>query len=138
MRKTVEEEQREFIADFNELDDWLIQYNVLLEITSKMETLNDAEKINSNRVYTCKAKLWLVMEYRNGKIYIKADSESLIVKGIAGVIAALLNDRTPREIRKADICFIDKTNIARQISTDRYHGMQTVINKIKLFADRYL
>lgn len=138
MRQSIEEEQREFIADFNELEDWLIQYNALLEITSRMEPLRAEEKVNSNRVYTCKAKLWLIMEHRNGKVYLRADSESLIVKGIVGVIVALLNDRTPREIRKADIRFIDETNIAQQISTDRYQGMYTIIHKIKQFADKYL
>lgn len=138
MRKNIDEEQQEFIADFNELEDWLIQYNVLLGITSKMEPLNAEEKVNANRIYTCKAKLWLIMEYRNGKIYLRADSESLIVKGIVGVIVALFNDRTPREIRKADIRFIDETNIAQQISTDRYQGMHTIIKKIKQFADKYL
>ena len=38
-------------------------------------------------------------------------------------------------INIADITFLDKTNIARQISTDRYKGMQLVISKIKKFAD---
>lgn len=133
--RTIAQEEQEFIRDFNELEDWLIQYQALLELTSDMEKLYETERTEETRIHSCQAKLWLVMGYENGKISVRADSESLIVKGIVGVITALFHHRTPEEVRQADITFLDKTNIARQISTDRYKGMQLVISKIKKFAD---
>ncbi|MCU6763464.1 Cysteine desulfuration protein sufE [uncultured Roseburia sp.] len=133
--RTIAEEEQEFIQEFNELEDWLIQYQALLELTSDMEKLYETERTEENRIHSCQAKLWLVLGYENGKISVRADSESLIVKGIVGVITALFHHRTPEEVRRADITFMDKTDIARQISTDRYKGMQLIIRKIKKFAD---
>ena len=58
----------------------------------------------------------------------------LIVKGIVAVIAALFDKRTPQEICGAHIDFLEKTPLKEQISTDRFHGMQTVIRKIQDYS----
>ena len=38
-RCSVKEEQEEFIRDFNELEDWMIQYECLLSLTTDLEPL---------------------------------------------------------------------------------------------------
>ena len=50
------------------------------------------------------------------------------------VIAALFDKRTPQEICGAHIDFLEKTPLKEQISTDRFHGMQTVIRKIQDYS----
>ena len=42
--------------------------------------------------------------------------------------------RTPQEICGAHIDFLEKTPLKEQISTDRFHGMQTVIRKIQDYS----
>lgn len=43
-------------------------------------------------------------------IHVRADSDSLIVKGIVAVIVALFDKRTPQEICGAHIDFLEKTH----------------------------
>lgn len=50
------------------------------------------------------------------------------------VIAALFDKRTSQEICGAHIDFLEKTPLKEQISTDRFHGMQTVIRKIQDYS----
>ena len=50
------------------------------------------------------------------------------------VIAAPFDKRTPQEICGAHIDFLEKTPLKEQISTDRFHGMQTVIRKIQDYS----
>ena len=92
-RLSITEEQAEFINDFNEIDDWMMQYSCLLELTTDMEPVSDV-----------------------------------------AVIAALFDKRTPQEICGAHIDFLEKTPLKEQISTDRFHGMQTVIRKIQDYS----
>lgn len=78
--------------------------------------------------------LWIILSCENGIVHVRADSDSLIVKGIVAVIAALFDKRTPQEICGAHIDFLEKTPLKEQISTDRFHGMQTVIRKIRDYS----
>ena len=121
-RLSITEEQAEFINDFNEIDDWMMQYSCLLELTADMKPVSDEEKNEQNKISGCQAD------------HVRADSDSLIVKGIVAVIAALFDKRTPQEICGAHIDFLEKTPLKEQISTDRFHGMQTVIRKIQDYS----
>ncbi len=133
-RGTIREEQDEFIRDFNELEDWLIQYSCLLELAADLKPLRENEKTEDNLIHGCQTKLWLAFSCEGGRICVRADSEALIVKGIVAVIVALFDRRTPQEICEAEIDFMEKTPLAQQMSTDRFRGMQIVIRRIKEFA----
>lgn len=133
-RLSITEEQTEFINDFNEIDDWMMQYSCLLELTTDMEPVSDEEKNEQNKISGCQADLWIILSCKNGIVHVRADSDSLIVKGIVAVIVALFDKRTPQEICGAHIDFLEKTPLKEQISTDRFHGMQTVIRKIQDYS----
>ncbi len=133
-RLSIAEEQAEFIDDFNEIDDWMMQYSCLLELTADMEPVSDEEKNEQNKISGCQADLWIILSCENGIVHVRADSDSLIVKGIVAVIVALFDKRTPQEICGAHIDFLEKTPLKEQISTDRFHGMQTVIRKIQDYS----
>ena len=113
-----------------------MQYSCLLELTAEMEPLFAKEKNEQNKISGCQADLWIVLSFSDDLIHVRADSDSLIVKGIVAVIVALFDKRTPQEICGAHIDFLEKTPLKEQISTDRFHGMQTVIRKIQdYFSD---
>ena len=137
-RCSVKEEQEEFIRDFNELEDWMIQYECLLSLTTDLEPLLPEEKTPDTLIEGCQAKLWVVLSMKEGRVQIRADSEALIVKGIVAVIVDLLHDRTPEEICESALDFMERTPIRSQVSVDRFHGMQKVIEKIRTFAKRQI
>lgn len=128
------EKQKKFIQDFNELDDWFMQYAYLVEMSADIEPLQNSEKTDENLVPGCQSKLWLTLAHKNGRVKIKADSDALIVKGMVGVCVHIMNDQPPEEIRNAEITFIEKTPIKIQISSDRFKGLESVIEKIKRFS----
>ena len=67
-------------------------------------------------------------------LFVRADSDALIVRGILSIAVSLLNGRTPEEILAYRPRYIGETNIKRQISTDRFHGIQAAIGMIQRFA----
>lgn len=137
-RNSIAREQAEFIADFNEIGDWLMQYSCLLELTADMKPVFPEEKNSQTKISGCQADLWVVLSYDNDNVYVRADSDSLIVKGIVAVIVALFDARTPREICETHIDFIEKTALKEQISVDRFYGMQTVVKKIQSYALKFV
>ena len=137
-RNSIAREQAEFITDFNEIGDWLMQYSCLLELTADMKPVLPEEKNSHTKISGCQADLWVVLSYENDNVYVRADSDSLIVKGIVAVIVALFDTRTPREICETHIDFIEKTALKEQISVDRFYGMQTVVKKIQSYALKFV
>ncbi len=133
---SIDEKQDRIIKDFNELDDWFMQYSYLIELTSEMDEINESEKTEKTRVAGCQSNVWLILEYDGHGIKVKAESDSLIIKGILGIIVHLFDNQTPDEIKETNVNFIEQTALKHQLSTDRLNGMTTVINQIKDFAEK--
>lgn len=131
---SIEEEQEAFIRDFNSLEDWMIQYECLLGLTADMPVVYSEEKIQENLIEGCQARLWVVLSFEDGRVRVRIDSEALIVKGIAAVIAKLFDKRYPEEICNTRLDFLERTSIRSQISTDRFHGMLKLIERICNYA----
>lgn len=49
-RPTIQEEQDEFVETFNQIGDWMLQYDCLLELTADMEPLREGERTECNMV----------------------------------------------------------------------------------------
>lgn len=123
-----------FISDFNELDDWFLQYEYLVELTALMEPLTAEEKNPVNKVAGCQSNIWLVLEHDSDILKIRAHSDSLLIRGILAVLVALLNDRACAKILDYEMRFIECTTLKNQLSTDRFKGMALVLQHIKDFA----
>ena len=123
-----------FIEDINSLDDWFFQYEYLLEISADMPRLDPNERTEKNRIPGCQSGVWALFEFSEGRIWIRADSEALIVRGIVSIYVQLLNGRKPKEVLEFRPRFIEQTNIKKQISTDRFHGLHLILERIQAFA----
>lgn len=131
---TIDIAEQEMIATFNELEDWFLQYEYLLEMTAFMPALKAAAKTDANRVPGCQSNVWLVLEYAAGRIEVKAFSDSLLIRGILALIVSLINGRTPAEITTWNMRLLNDTALKEQLAHDRFKGMDAVAARIKAFA----
>lgn len=131
---SIHELEETFIEDLNMLGDWFLQYEYLLQISAELPKIPEAERSETNRVPGCQSGVWLKLACENGRVYVTADSDALIIRGMLSVIVSLLNDRTPEEICSYQPRFIKETNIRQQISTDRFNGIHSVIESIQTYA----
>jgi len=123
-----------FIEDINSLEDWFLQYEYLLEISADMPRVKEEERTEENRIPGCQSGVWVLFGFSDGRIRLRADSEALIVRGLVSIYVQLLNGRTPKEVLEFRPRFIEETNIKKQISTDRFHGLHAILERIQGFA----
>lgn len=135
---TIREQEQNFIDDFNELNDWFLQYEYLIELTCGMQELEKDKRTERTRVAGCQSGVWLEMEIQDGTVLVRAYSDALIIKGMLAVIASLLSGRRAEEIAAYEMRFVDETPLKEQMSTDRFKGMSAVVNAIKDFARRQI
>ena len=102
-QQTIEETEKEIAEEFSLFDSWDDKYEYIIDLGKKLSPLEDQYKIDENRVRGCQSTVWLVAEYREGKIFYKAESDAVIVKGLISMLIRVLSGYTPEEIMNKSI-----------------------------------
>lgn len=98
---SINEVQDEVIAEFNDFDDWMDRYQLLIDLGNEQEPLDEKYKTEQNLIEGCQSRVWLQADEVDGKIIFQAESDALIVKGIISLLIKVLSGHTPDEILNA-------------------------------------
>lgn len=131
---TIEDKQAEIIEDFSFLPQWDERYAYLIELGQKIEPLPEELRTEENIVRGCQSTVWLHRECRDGEVYLKSDSDSLIVKGLAALLMKVFSGQPAEEILGAELTFFEETGLSKHISSQRANGLMAMIEEIKSFA----
>ena len=131
---TINERQDEVIEEFQDFDDWMDKYQLLIDLGNEQAPLDEKYKVESNLIDGCQSRVWLQADYENGVIHFQAESDALIVKGIVSLLIRVLSDHTPREILDADLYFIDEIGLKEHLSPTRSNGLLAMIKQIRSYA----
>src|SRR6188474_2539440 len=102
---TIEETEREIVEEFSFLESWDDKYQYIIELGKKVEPLEEENKKDENRVRGCQSTVWLVAEYKYGRVYFEAESNSTIVQGLISVLIRVLSGQKPDDIVEAKLEF---------------------------------
>ena len=98
---TIEELQQEIIEEFSAFDDWMDKYQLLIDLGTEQEPLDEKYKTESNLIDGCQSRVWLQADYRDDRLWFAAESDALIVKGIIALLIRVFNGQTPHDILRA-------------------------------------
>ena len=68
--KTIDEIQTEFVTAFNEIDDWMMQYEFLLQVGAELEPYPDKWRDDTHLIQGCQSKVWIHCEEQDGRLHI--------------------------------------------------------------------
>jgi len=131
---TIDERQDEIIAEFEELDDWMDRYQLLIDLGNEQEPLDERYKTESNLIDGCQSRVWLQADYADGIVSFAAESDALIVKGIVALLIRVLSGHTPQEILDADLYFIDRIGLKDHLSPTRSNGLLAMVKQMRMYA----
>ncbi len=131
---TINEIQDEIIAEFSDFDDWMDRYQMLIDMGSEQEALEEKYKTEQNLIDGCQSRVWLQADLIDGMVHFRAESDALIVKGIVALLVRVLSDHTPQEILDADLYFIDRIGLHEHLSPTRSNGLSAMLKQMKLYA----
>lgn len=131
---TINEIQDEIIEEFADLDDWMDRYQLLIDMGGEMEPLPDSDKVEQNLIDGCQSRVWLVCDEKEGRLYFRAESDALIVKGIVTLLIRVLSGHTPDEILDADLYFIEKIGLREHLSPTRSNGLLAMLKQMRAYA----
>ena len=134
---TIENLQENLIEDFSFFDDWTQKYEYMIELSKTLDKMDESLKNDENLIKGCQSKVWLNADFKDGKIKFIADSEAIITKGIIAILLMVFNNKTPDEIIKSDVSFIEKIGLKEHLSPNRANGLYSMIKQIKFYAIAY-
>jgi cysteine desulfuration protein SufE len=125
------------IEEFSVFTDWLDKYDYLIELGNTLPGIDPEYKTDEYLINGCQSKVWLNADYEDGKIWYHADSDAIIVKGIAALLVKALNGQPPEEIINNDLYFIDEIGLKQNLSPTRSNGLVAMVKKMKTYALAY-
>ena len=131
---TINEIQDEIIAEFSDFDDWMDRYQMLIDMGSEQEPLEEKYKTEQNLIDGCQSRVWLQADLVDGMVHFRAESDALIVKGIVALLVRVLSDHTPQEILDAELYFIDRIGLHEHLSPTRSNGLSAMLKQMKVYA----
>jgi cysteine desulfuration protein SufE len=134
---TIEEVQKEIIADFSVYEDWMDKYTYLIELGNELEPIDAAYKVDQNLIRGCQSRVWLQQKLEEDRIIFEAESDALIVKGLVALLLKVYSGRSPQEILDAEPYFIDAIGLKQHLSPTRSNGLMAMVKQIKLYALAY-
>ena len=106
---SIKDIQEEIVSEFEILgEDKESTIFYIMELGSHLESFPEAERTEENIIKGCQSKVWLTAEDLEGKVHYYADSNTDITKGLISLLIRVLNNRTPEEILRSDLNFIER------------------------------
>jgi len=134
---SIKEREEEITEEFSLFDSWEEKYEYIIDLGKNLEPLDEKYKVSENIIKGCQSTVWLTSEFKDGKIFYKADSDAVIVKGLISMLIKVLSDNTPDEILNAKLDFINDIGMMTHLAQTRSNGLLSMIKQIKNYALAY-
>ena len=69
---SINEIQDEIIAEFSDFDDWMDRYQLLIDMGSEQEPLDEQYKTEQNLIDGCQSRVWLQADLIDGMVHFRA------------------------------------------------------------------
>jgi cysteine desulfuration protein SufE len=132
--KNIEEVESEIVEEFSLFDSWDEKYEYIIDLGKKLEPLEAEYKVDENKVRGCQSTVYLVADYKDGKIWFRADSDAVIVKGLISMLIRVLSGHTPEEIVEAKLDFIREIGMMSHLAQTRSNGLLSMVKQMKNYA----
>ena len=133
-QKTIQAIEKEIVEEFALFDSWDDKYEYIIDLGKKLPPLEEQYKLDINKVKGCQSTVWLVAEYREGKVFYKAESDAVIVKGLISMLIRVLSGHSADEIIAAKLDFINQIGMTTHLAQTRSNGLLAMVKQMKNFA----
>ena len=135
--KSIEQIEREIVEEFSLFDSWDDKYEYIIDLGKKLPPLETEFKKDENKVKGCQSTVWLVAQFQDGRIYYKAESDAMIVKGLISMLIRVLSGQPANEIVNAPLNFINEIGMMSHLAQTRSNGLLAMVKQMKNYALAY-
>ena len=131
---TIKEKQESIVKEFEDITEWDEKYALLIKLGRELKKFPKEFRTDKNKIDGCQSQVWLNASYNDGKIFLDADSDSTIVKGLAALLLKAYSEQKPSDILSSPPEFLHKIGIDNHLSPTRKNGLGAMLKQIQLYA----
>ncbi len=136
---TVSSDIDALVDEFDFLGDWEERYRYLIELGQALPAFDDADRTEATKVKGCVSQVWVVIDYENGHMRLRGDSDAHIVKGLVALMDRLYSGRTPAEALSIDPKeVLGRIGLSEHLSPQRSNGLASMVKRIRAEAEALL
>ena len=120
-------------------DDWEDRYRYIIDLGKDLPPLPENLRTEDRYVHGCQSQVWIDhrLDAETGHLQFVIDSDALIVKGLAGIVLAALNDRSPGVIANTDVeAYFERLDLLKHLSPTRGNGLRAMVERMQAMARR--
>lgn len=131
---TIQEKQNKLVQEFEQYTDWEEKYKRLIELGKVLPKLDESLRIEKYKLSGCQSQVWTNAKLEDGKMFIEADSDAAIVKGLIAILVNVYSGHTPDEILSNPPEFLKNIGIDNHLSPTRKNGLGAMMKQIQMYA----
>ncbi len=132
---TIQEKQKELVEEFAAMEDWSERFHHIIDLGKELSPLEDKFYRDEYIVPGCTSKVWLYGEYKDNKLYFKADSDSILVKGLIAILIEVYSGFQKKDILESNTDFIKEIGITENLTANRANGLGAMLAIIRKYAE---
>lgn len=126
---------REALEHFEQARGWEQRARLLMQWGDRLDPLNDADKVEANRVHGCESLVWLVAEKVEDRWHFKAASDARLLRGLLGLLLVRVQGLQSDELAGLDLqAWFSQLGLERQLSPSRSNGLHAVLLRMAELA----
>lgn len=131
----ISQSQANIVKEFSAYTDWEKRYQRIIDLGKALPIMPEPLKTEANKVRGCQSQVWLSAELKdNAHIIYQADSDAMIVRGLAALLVMVYSNHTPSEILAADSDFLTQIGLTSHLSQSRANGLAAMVRQFKNYA----
>jgi len=131
---TIKETHKAIIDKFKEFEAWEDRYSFIIKLGKELSSLQEEFKTQTNKIEGCQSQVWMNAKIENGKMFINADSDAIIVKGLIAILIWAYSGFAPSDVLSAPPDFLKEIGIDNHLSVTRKNGLGAMLKQIQLYA----
>src|SRR5438034_3985372 len=132
--KTIGEIENEIVEEFSLFDSWDDKYEYIIDLGKKLQPLDEKYKTDENKVRGCQSTVYLIADFKDGKVFYKAESDAVIVKGLISMLIRVLSGQKAEDIINAPLNFIWEIGMMTHLAQTRSNGLLAMVKQMKNYA----
>ena len=131
---TMQEQVQIYKDDLALFSDKDAKMEYILDYGKEATTLAPEFKTDENIIKGCSSLAWLHKEFKDGKVVLEAEGDSIIAKGMLVILLSIFSNRTPDEIFAFDTKLLLEMGVMELLSPVRQQGMEAFLKVIYNYA----
>lgn len=111
---------------------WEGKSRLLVQLAQDLPAFPDDQRIDANRVAGCESRVWLLLDWQDGKLQMAAASDSRVVQGLLALVYACYHGQAAAGVLALDFeGWLTELGLNRFLSASRGSGLRAIVARIR-------